>query len=63
MQKHKGGVSILGFRPTGMGNSMLKLRRPTSRPNFNMELPILVGRNPDIVTAQGMECVEIGLRE
>ena len=33
-----------------MGNSMLKLRRPTGRLNFNMELPIPVGRNPDIVT-------------
>ena len=33
-----------------MGNSMLKLRRPTGRPNFNMELPILIGWNPNIVT-------------
>ena len=46
----QGGVTILGFRPTGMGISMVKLRRPTGRPNFNMELPILVGRNPNIVT-------------
>ena len=33
-----------------MGNSMLKLGRPVGRLNFNMELPIPVGRNPNIAT-------------
>ena len=45
----QGGVTILGFRQTSMSNSILKLRRPTGRPNFDMELPITVGRNPNIV--------------
>ena len=44
-------ATILGFRPTGVGNSMLQLGRPVGRLNFNMELPIPVGRNPNIDTA------------
>ena len=45
-----GGVTILGLCPAGMANSMFKLRRHTDRLNFNMELPIPVGRNPNIAT-------------
>ena len=45
-----GPVTILGFRTTGMGNSMLKLRRPLGSLNFNMGLSIPVGRYPNIVT-------------
>ena len=48
--RHLGGVTKSSFRPTAMGNSMSKFRRPTGRPNFNMELPILVGWNPNIIT-------------
>ena len=48
------GVSVLGFRPTGVWSSMLKLRRPAGRLNFNMKLPILIGRNPNIDTAAGL---------
>ena len=47
---HQGAETILGFRPTTMGNSMLKLGRPIGGLNFNMGLPIPVGRNPNIVT-------------
>ena len=45
-----GAVSILGFPLIIMGHYMLKIRRPVGRLNFNMELPIPVGRNPDIDT-------------
>ena len=34
------GITILGFRPTVMGDSMLKLRRLVGCLNFNKELPI-----------------------
>ena len=45
-----GTVTILGFRQISMGDSMLKLRRPVGRLNFNMDLPIPVGLNPNSVT-------------
>ena len=45
-----GGVPILGFRTTSMGNSKFKKRLPTNSLLFNMEFPILVKRNPNIAT-------------
>ena len=47
---NQGTVTISGFRPTGMGNSVLKLRGPVGRLYFNMGLPVPVRRNPNIVT-------------
>ena len=43
-------VLILGFHPTTMGHSMLKERWSVGRLNFNMGLPIPVGRNRNIDT-------------
>ena len=45
---YQGTVTVLGFCGN-LGNSMLKLGRPVGRLNFNMGLPILIRRNPNIV--------------
>ena len=43
-----GPYQYLGLGLTGMGNSMLKLRRTAGRLNFNMALPMPLGPNPNI---------------